>query len=50
MRAFDPEHLRRFLPHLQTVTDSLRRRWQRAAAQGTAFDLQAELMPTRWTG
>jgi len=44
MRAFDPEHLRRFLPRLQTVTDRMRKRWRRAAAQGVTLDLQGELM------
>ena len=44
MRAFDPAHLRRFLPRLQTVTERLRTRWRRAANAGTVLDLQAELM------
>jgi hypothetical protein len=38
------EHLRRFLPRLQTVTDRMRKRWRRAAAQGVTLDLQGELM------
>ena len=44
MRAFDPAHLRRFLPRLQTVTERLRARWLRAARAATVLDLEAELM------
>jgi cytochrome P450 len=43
MRAFDPAHLRQFLPRLQTVIDRVRRRWQRAAVHGDALDVQTEL-------
>ena len=43
-RAFDPDHLRRFVPRLQTVTDRLRRRWLRAARDSEVLDVQTELM------
>ena len=34
MRAFDPAHLKRYFPSLVTVTERLRRRWEKAAAAG----------------
>jgi cytochrome P450 len=34
LRAFDPGHLRRFLPRLDTVIERLRMRWRRAARRG----------------
>jgi cytochrome P450 len=44
MMAFDPAHLRRFMPQLVRVTERLRDRWSRAAQAGMHMDLQAELM------
>ena len=44
LRAFDPGHLRRFLPRLDTVIERLRMRWRRAARRGEVLDLQTELM------
>jgi cytochrome P450 len=44
MRAFDPAHLKRYFPSLVTVTERLRRRWEKAAAAGDVLDIQAELM------
>jgi cytochrome P450 len=43
MSAFDPAHLRRFMPSLLRVADRLRRRWARAAQVGERMELQAEL-------
>jgi cytochrome P450 len=44
MAAFDPAHVRRYHPALVTVAQRLTARWQRAAQQGVAIDLQADLM------
>jgi cytochrome P450 len=44
MASFDPAHVRRYHPALTQVAQRLARRWQRAAAQGQAIDLQADLM------
>jgi cytochrome P450 len=42
--AFDPRHIKAYFPSLARVTERLYRRWSQHAAQGTEFDLQAELM------
>jgi cytochrome P450 len=42
--AFDPKHIKAYFPSLARVTERLYRRWSRHAAQGTEFDLQADLM------
>lgn len=44
MRAFDPTHMRRYFPALVQVTERLRKRWLRLAAQAGAIDIQAEFM------
>ena len=44
MHGFDPGHVRRYIPSLQGVAQRLVQRWQKAAAAGTAIDLQADLM------
>lgn len=44
MTAFDPAHLRSFMPSLVRVTERLRDRWGRAARAGIDMDLQTELM------
>jgi cytochrome P450 len=44
MAGFDPAHVKRYFPALQHVAAALARRWQKAAQQGTAIDLQADLM------
>ena len=44
MAGFDPRHLRAYFPSLVRVCDRLEGRWQRAAAAGSAIDLQADLM------
>lgn len=44
MAAFDPAHVRRYHPALSKVAQRLAARWQRAAQQGLAIDLQADLM------
>ncbi|MEO5732459.1 MAG: cytochrome P450 [Rubrivivax sp.] len=44
MAGFDPGHVRRYLPQLQTVAARLVERWTAAAQQGRAIDLQADLM------
>jgi len=44
MRAFDPAQLKRYFPSLVTVTERLRRRWEKAAARAETLDIQAELM------
>jgi cytochrome P450 len=44
MSGLDPSRVRAYFPQLQRVTDRLHRRWQRAAAEGRALDLQPELM------
>ena len=44
MAAFDPAHVQRYLPSLQTVARRLVGRWQLAAKKGVQIDLQADLM------
>ncbi|KNZ31223.1 MAG: cytochrome P450 [Methylibium sp. NZG] len=44
MAGFDPAHVKRYFPALQQVAAALARRWQKAAQQGQAIDLQADLM------
>ncbi|WP_077037309.1 cytochrome P450 [Pelomonas sp. KK5] len=44
MSAFDPAHIRRYLPAMREVAGRLALRWQAAAREGRALDLQAELM------
>ena len=44
MHGFDPAHVRRYVPALQGVASRLVGRWQKAAASGSAIDLQADLM------
>ena len=44
MAGFDPAHVRRYHPALQRVAERLVARWRVAARQGTAIDLQADLM------
>jgi cytochrome P450 len=44
MAGFDPAHVKRYFPALQQVAAALARRWQKAARQGRAIDLQADLM------
>jgi cytochrome P450 len=44
MRAFDPGHLRDYFPSLVKITERLRQHWLRAAEQGTAVDVQADLL------
>ena len=44
MTAFDPGHVRRHFPSLQQVAKALAARWQGAAQDGRAIDLQADLM------
>ena len=44
MAGFDPAHVKRYFPSLQTVAQRLGGRWQKAARQGQAIDLQADLM------
>lgn len=44
LAGLDPAHIRTFFPTLVTVTDRLRRRWERAADTGAVIDLQADLM------
>ncbi len=44
MAGFDPAHVRRYHPALVSVSQRLAARWQHAAQQGTAIDLQADLM------
>jgi cytochrome P450 len=44
MAAFDPGHVRRHFPSLQQVAKALAARWQGAAQDGRAIDLQADLM------
>jgi len=44
MAAFDPAHIKRYFPALGSVGQRLARRWQRAAGDGRAIDLQADLM------
>ena len=44
MAGFDPTHVRRYHPALVKVSQRLTARWRRAARQGAAIDLQADLM------
>ncbi len=44
MAGFDPTHVRAYFPALRQVAVRLRGRWERAAWEGTAIDLQADLM------
>jgi cytochrome P450 len=44
MAGFDPAHIKTYFPALVRVTQRFAARWQRAAAAGSAIDLQADLM------
>ncbi|HUQ75560.1 MAG TPA: cytochrome P450 [Burkholderiales bacterium] len=44
MAGLDPAHVKTYFPALVKVTQRFAGRWQRAAAAGTAIDLQADLM------
>ncbi|HYN11811.1 MAG TPA: cytochrome P450 [Burkholderiales bacterium] len=44
MAGFDPAHIKSYFPALVRVTQRFCARWERAAAAGTAIDLQADLM------
>lgn len=44
MAGFDPAHVKAYFPALQAVAQHLHRRWQLAAQQRRAIDLQADLM------
>ncbi|MEJ8852191.1 cytochrome P450 [Variovorax rhizosphaerae] len=44
MAGFDPAHVKGYFPSLQGVADRLVRRWRKAARDGSAIDLQADLM------
>jgi cytochrome P450 len=44
MAAFDPAHIKRYFPALCRVAQRLVGRWQIAARDGRAIDLQADLM------
>jgi cytochrome P450 len=44
MQAFDPAHIKRYYPSLQQVVGRLARRWDRAAHEGRAIELQGDLM------
>lgn len=44
MAGFDPAHVKRYFPSLLSVARRLGGRWDKAAAQGQAIDLQADLM------
>ncbi len=44
MASFAPGHVRAYFPSLVKVNLRLRGRWQKAAQQGTAINLQADLM------
>ncbi len=44
MAGFDPAHVRDYFPAMLRVAGRLHSRWQQAAAQHTAIDLQADLM------
>jgi cytochrome P450 len=44
MAGFDPAHVKRYHPSLLKVAQRLGGRWQKAAQQGSAIDLQADLM------
>ncbi len=44
MAGFDPAHVKGYYPSLARVGARLARRWDKAAAAGSAIDLQADLM------
>src|SRR5438552_2557477 len=44
MAGLDPAHIKSYFPALVRVTERFAGRWRRAAAAGTAIDLQADLM------
>jgi len=44
MAGFNPANVKAYFPSLQTVARRLAGRWQKAAQQGSALDLQADLM------
>ncbi|MFN2646099.1 MAG: cytochrome P450 [Burkholderiales bacterium] len=44
MASFDPAHIKSYFPALVRVTERFARRWQRAATEGRAIELQADLM------
>ncbi|MFC5497599.1 cytochrome P450 [Caenimonas terrae] len=44
LAGLDPTHIKAFFPTLIEVTERFARHWGRAAAAGTAIDLQADLM------
>jgi cytochrome P450 len=44
MAAFDPAHVKHYFPAMQKVAERLVGRWQLAARQDKAIDLQADLM------
>ena len=44
MAGFDPAHVRNYFPSLLNVAQRLGGRWQKAARNGAAIDLQADLM------
>ena len=44
MASFDPAHIKSYFPALVRVTERFARRWQRAASERRAIDLQADLM------
>jgi len=44
MSGLDPSRVRAYLPQLHRVTERLQQRWQRAATEGRALNLQPELM------
>ena len=44
LRGLDPTHIKAFHPTLVKVTQRFERRWRRAAEEGRAIDLQADLM------
>jgi cytochrome P450 len=44
MAAFDPGHVKRYYPSLQQVARRLAGRWEQAARDDQAIDLQADLM------
>jgi cytochrome P450 len=44
MAAFDPGHIKRYVPALLQVARRLSGRWERAARRGETFDVQGDLM------
>ena len=44
MAGFDPAHVKRYFPALQTVAQRLVGRWQQAASASAAIELQPDLM------